>query len=103
MKILFKQVTISDANSEINGTTPDILIDNGKITAIQHQLNIDADQIIHLPNAYVSPIIQNKAQIEYITNTSNQYTTIVHALGAISKNIEGKELAEMYEMHHAGA
>ncbi|PZX61767.1 dihydroorotase [Hydrotalea sandarakina] len=146
MKILLKQVTISDANSEFNGTTQDILIENGKITAIQPQLNIDADQIIHLPNAYVSqgwvdpfvhfcdpgfeyretiesgakaaasggftrvatlpntkPIIQNKAQIEYITNTSNQYATIVHALGAISKNIEGKELAEMYEMHHAGA
>jgi dihydroorotase len=24
-------------------------------------------------------------------------------LGAISKNIEGRALAEMYEMHHAGA
>ncbi|MFY7899291.1 MAG: dihydroorotase, partial [Chitinophagaceae bacterium] len=27
----------------------------------------------------------------------------IHPLGAISKNIEGKDLAEMYDMHHSGA
>ena len=52
-----------------------------------------------IPNTY--PTISNKTSVEYIKN-KNKIVNI-HPLGAVSKQIEGKELAEMYDMRLAGA
>jgi dihydroorotase len=52
-----------------------------------------------IPNT--NPIIQNRTTVESIKSKS----TIVnlHPLGAISKNTEGNDLAEMYDMKQGGA
>lgn len=54
-----------------------------------------------LPNT--NPIIQSKSQVEYIVQKSKSLPVNIHPLGAITKNIEGKDLAEMYDMHASGA
>lgn len=54
-----------------------------------------------LPNT--KPVIHNKAGIEYIVQRSKDFVTNIHPIAAITKNTEGKELAEMYDMHQSGA
>jgi len=49
------------------------------------------------------PVIDTKSQVEYIRRKSASLPVQVHPLGAISKNVEGKDLAEMYDMHASGA
>ncbi|RYY97995.1 MAG: dihydroorotase [Chitinophagaceae bacterium] len=57
--------------------------------------------VLLVPNT--SPCAHNKATIEYILAKGSRSPVRLHPLGAISKNTEGKELAEMYDMHAAGA
>jgi dihydroorotase len=54
-----------------------------------------------IPNT--KPPIDTKAQVEYIRQKSRWLATSVHPIGAITKNLDGKELAEMYDMHTSGA
>jgi dihydroorotase len=54
-----------------------------------------------IPNT--KPPIDTKAQVEYIRQKSRWLPTSVHPIGAITKNLDGKELAEMYDMHTSGA
>ena len=54
-----------------------------------------------LPNT--KPSIQNKPQVSYIIEKTKQLPVSIYPLGAVSKNLEGKDLAEMYEMQQAGA
>ncbi len=58
-------------------------------------------QVFVLPNT--SPAIQNKSQVEYIVEKSRRLPVTVRPLGAITKAIEGNELAEMYDMYASGA
>lgn len=57
--------------------------------------------VMILPNT--SPVIHNKAGIEYIVQRSKDLPVTIHPIAAITKNTEGKELAEMYDMHQSGA
>lgn len=54
-----------------------------------------------IPNT--KPSIDTKAQVEYIRQKSKWLPVSVHPIGAITRNLEGKELAEMYDMHSSGA
>ncbi|HEX4875593.1 MAG TPA: dihydroorotase [Chitinophagaceae bacterium] len=54
-----------------------------------------------IPNT--NPVIHNKATVEYILQKSKSLPVNVHPLGAITRNTEGKELAEMYDMKNSGA
>lgn len=54
-----------------------------------------------LPNT--QPIVDNKTQVEYISRKSGFLPVNIHPLGAITKGIEGKDLAEMYDMKNSGA
>jgi dihydroorotase len=58
-------------------------------------------QVFVLPNT--NPVIQSKSQVEYIVQQSKTLPIQVYPLGAITKNIEGKDLAEMYDMQNSGA
>lgn len=49
------------------------------------------------------PPVDNKAQVEFIKNKSDFSTTRLHAVGCVSLSREGKELAELYDMHQNGA
>jgi len=57
--------------------------------------------VMILPNT--NPIVHNKAGIEYIVQRTRDFVTNIHPIAAITKNTEGKELAEMYDMHQSGA
>lgn len=54
-----------------------------------------------LPNT--TPVLHHKAGIEYIVQKSRSLPVNVHPIAAITKDTEGKELAEMYDMHQSGA
>jgi dihydroorotase len=57
--------------------------------------------VLVIPNT--NPVIHNKAAIEYIIQKSKPLAVNIHPIGAITRNAEGKELAEMYDMHVSGA
>lgn len=50
-----------------------------------------------------NPVVQSKSQVEYILNKSRGSLVDVYPVGAVSKDLEGKELSEMYDMKQAGA
>jgi dihydroorotase len=54
-----------------------------------------------LPNTL--PALHNKAQISYVVQKGRGLPVQILPLGAISKQCEGKDLAEMYDMRAAGA
>jgi dihydroorotase len=57
--------------------------------------------VLVIPNT--NPVIHNKANVEYIVQKSASLPVSVHPIGAITRNTEGKELAEMYDMRASGA
>jgi dihydroorotase len=54
-----------------------------------------------IPNT--RPVIDTKSQVEYIRRKSESLPVNVYPIGAVSKNTEGKDLAEMYDMLASGA
>lgn len=58
-------------------------------------------RILMLPNT--NPTISTQSQVNYINEKSINLPVHIHSIGAISKNTEGKELAEMYDMFNHGA
>lgn len=146
MKLLLKQVIITDKNSPYNGQQKDILIEGGKIVTIDEDLSNNEVQNISYDNLFVSPgwvdifshfcdpgyehretletgalsaaaggyttvftlpntnpVVCTKSQVEYIIQKCRNLPVSILPLGAITKNAEGKELAEMYDMLNSGA
>jgi len=58
-------------------------------------------RILLLPNT--KPVADNKAAISYVLNKSFSLPIYIHPLGALTRATEGKELADMYDMHQNGA
>ncbi len=54
-----------------------------------------------IPNT--KPVIDTKAQVEYVRQKSKSLPVNIWPIGAITRNIDGKELAEMYDMQNSGA
>ena len=54
-----------------------------------------------IPNT--KPVIDSKTQVEYIKHKSAHLPVNVHPIGAITKQAEGRDLAEMIDMHTSGA
>ena len=53
------------------------------------------------PNTH--PVIHSKSEILYIKNKTNQSIIDFYPIGAVSRDCSGKDITEMYDMHHAGA
>jgi dihydroorotase len=49
------------------------------------------------------PVTQNKTGVQYIKNHQAEHPVSLHPIGAVTKNTDGKELTEMYEMRLHGA
>ncbi len=49
------------------------------------------------------PVTDNKSQVEFIHHRNGALPVTIHAIGAITKNLEGRHLAEMYDMKNSGA
>ncbi|HEX6194206.1 MAG TPA: dihydroorotase [Chitinophagaceae bacterium] len=54
-----------------------------------------------IPNT--QPALHNKSSVEYIIQKSRTLPVTIHPIGAITRNTDGKELAEMYDMKASGA
>jgi dihydroorotase len=57
--------------------------------------------VMVIPNT--NPTVQNKSQIEYLIQKSKALPVNIYPIAAITKNTEGRELSEMYDMHASGA
>ena len=53
------------------------------------------------PNSY--PIIDNQSQINFVKSKSSGFATQLFPIGALTKNSEGKDLAELFDMQNSGA
>ena len=57
--------------------------------------------VMLIPNS--NPVVHNKSQVEYIIQKASGTSVNIFPIGAVSKNTEGKELTEMYDMRKSGA
>ena len=57
--------------------------------------------VMIIPNT--NPAMSGKAVVEYIQQKAATLPVSIHPIAAITKNLEGKELAEMYDMSQSGA
>ncbi|MGQ7946981.1 dihydroorotase [Flavobacterium sp. WC2509] len=53
------------------------------------------------PNSY--PIIDNQAQVNFVKSKANGSATQLFPIGALTKESEGKDMAELYDMKNSGA
>jgi dihydroorotase len=58
-------------------------------------------EVLLTPNT--QPVVYNKSQVEYIIQKSKSLPVTIHPVGAITRNAEGKELSEMFDMFNSGA
>ena len=57
--------------------------------------------VMLLPNTNAA--VHNKSQVEYIVQKAKAMPVNIYPIGAVTKNTEGNELAEMYDMQQSGA
>jgi dihydroorotase len=53
------------------------------------------------PNS--NPVVDNQSQISFVLSKAKDAATEVYPIGALTKNSEGKDLAELFDMKNAGA
>ncbi|MBA0884265.1 dihydroorotase [Flavobacterium undicola] len=53
------------------------------------------------PNSF--PIIDNQSQINFVKTKAIGHATTLFPIGALTKNAEGKDMAELFDMKQAGA
>ena len=57
--------------------------------------------VMILPNT--DPVVSNKSQVEYIVQKAATLPVSIYPIASVTKNAEGKELSEMYDMHASAA
>jgi dihydroorotase len=57
--------------------------------------------VMLIPNS--KPVVDSKAQIEFLIERAKQLPINIYPIGAVTKNVEGNALSEMYDMHTSGA
>ena len=57
--------------------------------------------VMLVPNT--NPAVSTKSQVEYVIQKAANLAINVYPMASLTKNAEGKELAEMYDMHASGA
>lgn len=57
--------------------------------------------VLLVPNSH--PAVSQKSSVDYIRHAGNTNGVRLHPIGSISKQVEGKELGEIYDMHQSGA
>jgi dihydroorotase len=58
-------------------------------------------QVMVIPNT--NPVVHNKSQVEYLIQKSKGLPVQILPVGSVTRNAEGKELSEMYDMYNTGA
>ena len=72
---------------------------------IENGLNVAAKSgftgIALQPNSF--PVIDNQSQIQFVKQKAQNATTELFPIGALTKNSDGTDLAELFDMKNAGA
>lgn len=50
-----------------------------------------------------NPVLDQQSSVSFIINKAKTQPIDIYPIGAVSKSCDGKEIAEMVDMHHAGA
>lgn len=50
-----------------------------------------------------TPVVDNKSQVQYLINASQNHAVQLHPSGTISEGMKGEQLAELYDMYEGGA
>lgn len=58
-------------------------------------------RVMVIPNT--KPVLDAKPQVEYVVHKSKHLPVTILPVGAVTRNAEGKDLAEMYDMFSSGA
>lgn len=53
------------------------------------------------PNSF--PVIDNQSQVNFVLNKANGFATQLFPIGALTKESQGKDMAELFDMKKAGA
>ncbi|HLW62815.1 MAG TPA: dihydroorotase [Flavobacterium sp.] len=72
-------------------------IDNGLMTAAKSGFTHVAYQPV------TQPVIDNQSVVSFLKSKAAHHATSLHPVGALTKNREGSDLSEMYDMQNAGA
>jgi len=54
-------------------------------------------------NANTNPVLDTNADISFVKNMAKNNAVSLHPIGALTKNSQGKDLAELFDMTNAGA
>ncbi|MEM9920602.1 MAG: dihydroorotase [Bacteroidota bacterium] len=54
-----------------------------------------------LPNT--QPVLHSKSEVQYVRNSTRTSLVDFYPIGAVSRNCEGVDITEMYDMYHSGA
>ena len=57
--------------------------------------------VMILPNTH--PVVSSKSSVEYIVQKAATLPVNIYPIASVTKNAEGKELSEMYDMHSSAA
>jgi dihydroorotase len=57
--------------------------------------------VLVMPDTH--PVVQTKSSVEYIIRRSQELAVDIIPAGALTQDLKGKEMAELYDMHLAGA
>ncbi len=57
--------------------------------------------VMLVPNT--NPVIGSKSSVEFLIQRAADFAVNIYPIAAVTKNAEGNELAEMYDMHASGA
>lgn len=57
--------------------------------------------VVVMPSTH--PVVDNKASVEYLIRKSQHHSTVLLPTGSLSARMEGKQLAEMFDMQSSGA
>ena len=72
-------------------------IDNGLETAAKSGFTDVA------VNANTNPIINSNTDVAFLKSKADKHAVDLHPIGALTKQSKGEHLAELYDMHNAGA
>ena len=54
-------------------------------------------------NPNTQPVIDHKSAVEFLVNKANGAATALYPIGALTKQCNGKDMAELYDMQQSGA
>lgn len=101
--IEIKDACVSPGWVDVNANCPDPGFEYKENFTSLNKAAVYGGYTTVLLSPLANPVRDNKAQVEYVINNSKPLLIDVLPLGAISSKLEGKELAEMYDMFSAGA